>query len=299
MRQIGSIPQEEEARVFGDYLLTLGIGHSVEASEDGWAIWVENDDHLERAGRELEEFGRSPDDPRYRDAAPKASALRVGRERKKRNLRAKYVDVRTSWAGGVQGAQPLTMVLILVCLAVGAASWFGRDWRVLEYLWISSLPKGATLWDGLWQIRHGQVWRLVSPIFIHYGVMHLVFNMLWLLDLGSMIERRKGTWMLLALVLVSAIPSNVAQYVYAGTGAGGMSGVVYALFGYVWMKSRYQPHEQMHLNENTVLIMIGWLLICMTGWVGRIANTAHVAGLVIGVAAGIAPHLWHRLRRRM
>jgi GlpG protein len=310
MRQIGSLAQEDAARAFGDYLLALGIANSVEQAGDAWAVWVENDDHLDRARAELEEFSRSPDQAKYRHAALEASAIRVREDRKQQRLRDHYVDVRTSSARGAHSVRPLTLILVLISLAVGAASWFGsapaadRGQRsapvdILQYLRISSeAPPGADRWQGLSQIAHGQVWRLVTPIFIHFGIVHLLFNMLWLLDLGAMIERQRGVWFLALLVLAAAIPSNLAQYHYAGAGFGGMSGVVYALFGYVWMKSRFAPQDGLHLPQTTVFIMLAWLFICMTGRVGHIANTAHVVGLLIGMAVGGGRYWWRRLSRR-
>jgi GlpG protein len=78
-----------------------------------------------------------------------------------------------------------------------------------------------------------------------------------------------------------------------------MSGVVYALFGYVWMKGRFEPHLQMGVMPQTVTIMLVWLVACMTGLLGPIANAAHVAGLAAGLVAGYAPTGWRRLRRIM
>ena len=49
MRAIGTIADGEHARRFGDYLLTAGIANQVEAASAGHLIWVENDDHLDRA----------------------------------------------------------------------------------------------------------------------------------------------------------------------------------------------------------------------------------------------------------
>ena len=67
----------------------------------------------------------------------------------------------------------------------------------------------------------------------------------------------------------------------------GMSGVVYALFGYIWMKGLYQPEQGMILHPNTITIMLFWLVLCMTGFVGPIANAAHFMGLAAGVAFGV------------
>jgi GlpG protein len=51
----------------------------------------------------------------------------------------------------------------------------------------------------------------------------------------------------------------------------------------------------MALHPHTVFYMIAWFVLCFTGWVGAIANTAHAVGLLIGVAFGIAGYLKRRL----
>ena len=83
-------------------------------------------------------------------------------------------------------------------------------------------------------LKAGQIWRLISPIFIHYSPLHLLFNLFWIYDLGLMIETRRGTWRLLAIVLICALASNFGEFFWeipALPGFGGMSGVVYGLFG--------------------------------------------------------------------
>jgi GlpG protein len=67
---------------------------------------------------------------------------------------------------------------------------------------------------------------------------------------------------------------------------GGMSGVVYGLVGYVWMKGKYDPAAGLFLHPWTVIMVILWFFVCLTGYVGTIANAAHAAGLVLGVAWG-------------
>ena len=95
-------------------------------------------------------------------------------------------------------------------------------------------------------------------------------------------------------MLVSAVLSNVGQYFYMDRADpealhlfGGLSGVGYALFGYLWMKGQYEPEQAMILHPNTITTMLLWLVLCMTGWVGPIANAAHVVGLLVGVAFGV------------
>jgi GlpG protein len=70
-----------------------------------------------------------------------------------------------------------------------------------------------------------------------------------------------------------------------------MSGVVYALFGYVWMKSDYDPASDMRLPSKTIFYMVLWLVFCMSGVLGNIANAAHVVGLFAGMLVGLTPHL--------
>ena len=97
--------------------------------------------------------------------------------------------------------------------------------------------------------------------------------MMWLSYLGTVIEDRRGTLWLAVLVFGSAIVSNLGQYFIEGPSSfGGMSGVVYALFGYVWMKTLYHPMEGMYIDSRNVNLMLLWLVLCTTGAVGPIAN---------------------------
>ena len=151
-------------------------------------------------------------------------------------------------------------------------------------------------WDNtLPEIRHGEVWRLITPIFIHFHVLHILFNMLWLRDLGSMIESRQSSTYLLVLVLVIAACSNVAQFYFGhAPNFGGMSGVVYGLLGYIWIRGKLDPGSGLYLHAYTVMMMLIWLVVCFTGYIGAIANAAHVAGLIMGMAWGWLSSLRYR-----
>jgi GlpG protein len=78
---------------------------------------------------------------------------------------------------------------------------------------------------------------------------------------------------------------------------GGMSGVDYGLFGYIWMKARSEPASGFVMPPLTVFMMIAWYVLCFVPGM-PIANMAHTVGLVLGALIGIAPHLWRSLRGR-
>jgi len=176
---------------------------------------------------------------------------------------------------------PVTLALIAICVVVGIVSNFGKNEAVLKYLYISQFEAGV-----LPEVLRGEVWRLLTPVFIHLSLLHIAFNMLWLKDLGSIIEKRVGAKTLLALVVGTGVLANLAQYFCSGPSFGGMSGVVYGLFGYVWMKGKFDPSVGLRLNPRTVQIMIGWFFVCLTGIVGHVADYAHGMGLVSGVIWG-------------
>jgi GlpG protein len=172
----------------------------------------------------------------------------------------------------------VTILLIVASIAVAAASQLGASQDVLLRLYIGGRLTG---------IPPAEPWRLVTPIFIHFGVLHLLVNMWWTWDLGRMIEAKRGHLFLATFVLAVAVPSNLLQYVVSGSPFfGGMSGVVYGLLGYVWMRMRFDPGAGYRLHRIDVFAMLAWFALCWSGLVGSIANWAHSCGLAFGVAAG-------------
>lgn len=185
------------------------------------------------------------------------------------------------------GLPPLTVGLIALSVLITFLFQYLQIEAILRIFLISqySAPAGG-LFAGLPEIREGQVWRLVTPIFLHFNVLHLVFNMLWLWELGGMIERNQSHWSLLWLVLAFAVGSNLAQYAMSGPAFGGMSGVVYGLLGYAWIRGHFDPRSALFVPQPIVIMMVAWFVICLTGLLGPIANTAHGVGLALGMAWG-------------
>ena len=138
----------------------------------------------------------------------------------------------------------------------------------------------------------GEYWRFVTPAFLHFGIFHVVFNSLWLWEFGRRVELVSGRSAYLVLMLTLASGSNAGQYLWDGPVLfGGLSGVVYGLVGYVWIRNRIAPQPVLNVQPGIIYMLIGWLLVCLFGIVdvfinGGVATGAHVSGLLIGMLAG-------------
>src|SRR5262249_9751338 len=159
-------------------------------------------------------------------------------EKAQQRRQRQFVDVRTSWGQPQQWKTPLTIILMVMSfvISIGANSiGFGGQERKQVVGWFTYIPplqsqRFQRFWDErvsidgsqteivirFWldTLRRGEVWRLITPMFIHWSFFHLLFNMFWLKDLGGAIELRRGTWRLLALVLLSALIPFFAEFLW-------------------------------------------------------------------------------------
>jgi GlpG protein len=281
MRLIGHLPSENSAVTFSDFLCLHGIQNLVESEKDGWAVWIHSEDEIPKAKDFLLAYARNPQDPKYIKLARQARQARDQRELERASEEGTARPVERIY---VIELGPVTLMLMLASVIVFALSKLGTppDW--LNQLWISNAPMSFK------EILRGEVWRLFTPIFIHANVLHVVLNVLCLLVLGGMIERRHGSLRLGLLILLFAAISNVAEYLSTGPLFGGLSGVIYGLFGYVWLRGRVDPTSGFYLPSHIITMMLVWFFICLTPLPGmadmRIANGAHAAGLIAGVVTG-------------
>jgi len=307
MRQIATLPDGNQAQSLADFLLTLHINTRLDHEAEGWALWVCDEDKVAQAHQELDAFLRAPTDPRYTVAHRTATVLRQEEDRQEEEYRQRQADLREKMTNPAHGGRRVTTALIFASILVAVVTQFGEKPEMNRYFTITNYdPKNLTTLTLPQQLATGEVWRLITPIFLHYGMIHLLFNMIWLATFGSQIELSRGPWKFLGLVLLIAVLSNLGQY-YIGNISwqpglrwtfnpdprfGGMSGVVYGLFGYIWMKTRYDSEMGIYVDPSTVAILIGWFFLCMTPLIGHVANVAHAVGLLVGMAVGIAPLLW-------
>jgi GlpG protein len=300
MRLIGYLENETSARTFGDFLYVQGIENQIEFSKgDGWAIWINEEEQIENASKLLVGFREKPNDPKYQTEATRAGDLRAEKEKSEEAWRKQLRNRRHLFRPLTgYGFGPLTFVFIVISVVVFLRYRLGHSLEPIQSLFITPFMIGDSYIKpdlSLPEIRHGQIWRLFTPMFVHFNELHIFFNMLWLRDLGSMIEGRQSSWHLAIISLAVSAGSNLAQfYVSHFPNFGGMSGVVYGLLGYVWIRGKFDPASGLYLHRSTVIMMLIWLVACFTGLLGAIANYAHLAGLLMGMTWGWLSSLRYR-----
>jgi GlpG protein len=297
MRPIGKIDNELLAGRFSRFLHSKQIAHELEESGGAWDVWVISEDDLQKAADLFKAFLIDPHQPGFLQPPPlPAGAIPTPPSteavERVRRLMESNPDVHADERP--RGASPFTLGLIGICLLVHLLKNSGYEAAVLRDLFMTAVTaEGGILkgTPGLPELQEGQLWRLFTPAIVHADWLHLLLNMVWLLDLGNRVERRRGPAFLGIFVLTAAAISNYGQYVLFNPAFCGMSGVLYALLGYVWMKSKHDPASGLQLPMQNLVWMLIWFGLCLAGIIPNVANGAHAVGLAVGTLWGILASL--------
>ena len=188
--------------------------------------------------------------------------------------------------------------IILISIGIALISGFGRCAGVIEFLtflkpniasngYINFLSFERTFFE------ESQWWRLLTPMFVHFSFAHLAFNCLWIYVLGSKIELFDGHIKFILLVIFSSLFANYSQYIFTESFLfGGLSGVVYGMFGFCMVIELETKNERYGLPPAIYLFMIVWMVLGFLGILtlfgfGSIANYAHLGGLIGGIIFGM------------
>ena len=342
MRRLTTFDQAEKAEHFSQFLLAKGCECTIEQAENGFDVWIVNEDMFEIAQIELEAFQKNPDMPAPTMEGDHGKPGFTVKMKPLAQLRRKIPLI--------------TNICIALCIALFFLNWTSIKttsekyngltpvYTSLLFDYTEAMEKSnamlnqntgeltkeeiaaaakverAGTWNGLWALLHktptvdepqyekiwqGQVYRFFTPIFLHGGILHILFNMLWLYLLGPMVEARTGLGRYLLLTLILAAVSNTAQYVMSGPLFLGYSGVICGLAGFIFIRQKKAPWEGYPLGRSTILFLfifvfaIGVMQIALLGYPKllpmQIANTAHVVGGVTGIILGLFPFFKKRV----
>ncbi|MBE2238709.1 MAG: rhomboid family intramembrane serine protease [Caldilineaceae bacterium] len=142
-------------------------------------------------------------------------------------------------------------------------------------------------------IAQGEVWRLFTAIFLHGGVLHLLFNLYALYALGPLLEGYTGHIRFLTIFLVSGLYGSLLSYALSGPISVGASGAIFGLLGGItvfFLKYRDNFGVQGRaILQNMIVVLVLNLVIGFSS--GFIDNWGHIGGLIGGalVTVGIMP----------
>lgn len=262
-----SITQHNIALLFSNYLLTLNIRSDVKLSERGYDVYCQHD-KLDEAKDEFEVFIKQPFNPKYQQAAWEHGEI-------------SDLEDNSPTFGSVVKRQFLahagiaTLVIFALCWLVYILSIIGFSRQAFELLHFFPQLSLSLLFS--------EPWRLLGPAFFHFSLLHIAFNTMWWWQLGGSIEKTLGKGALINLFLVSAIVSNIGQFIVSGPNFGGLSGVVYALVGFVWWAGWLAPQKGLQLSKPIIGFLLVWLMLGFVDLLPvNVANTAHLLGLLSG-----------------
>ncbi len=265
---------------FSRWLNGQGVAHRITEESGHQVLWLENPEHatpvLAALARYLEEPG-----------------LRAAVEEQNRSP----VFVGGRWQPSPRHA-PMVLGIILLAVVMVLLTAMGTNKMAAALMFVDPRHYDWSTLAGRLDalsatLAQGQIWRLLTPDFLHFSWSHILFNSVMLWFLGSQVEWFDGRGRLLVLFLGTSIFSNGLQYLVSGPLFGGLSGVVYGILGYCWLSQRRVPRFQFPpalVTFSVVWMVIGFTPLTSILGMGQMANEAHLGGFVSGVVlAAILP----------
>ncbi|MFZ4655795.1 MAG: rhomboid family intramembrane serine protease [Caldilineaceae bacterium] len=173
-------------------------------------------------------------------------------------------------------------ILIWVLMVFSGAGIMGEDLVVFVH-WGANYAPFTT---------NGEWWRLFTSIFLHFGIIHLGFNMFALYQIGPILERIYGNLGYLLIYLAAAITGGLASLLFytppivSAGASGAIFGLYGALLGYLLCRKHCVPRPILIALRNNALWVVSIAFLIGLSDI-QIDNAAHLGGLVGGFCFGI------------
>ncbi|KZN33091.1 hypothetical protein N480_24525 [Pseudoalteromonas luteoviolacea S2607] len=259
MKCLGSFSDPRAVQGAADYLRTQGI-HCQLHSEDGTVVtvWIKEQDYAV-AEQYWREFLSDPYSDKYSQAS-----WQVGSTQNPLKYEGTQLNLFSRFMGLNWLLQSVAIISVLLF-----ASFFVYDANSIFNALKFNIDKPIT-------------W--LTPAVVHFGIIHLLFNLSWWLYLGDQIVTRTNFYTLAVLFIASAVISNWAQFLFVDAEFGGLSGVVYAQLGFCWVYSSLNSSETPILSKPIVGFMLIWMVLGFADVLFiSMANWAHLFGLLSGI----------------
>ena len=274
MIRAASLPIEVNLLRFSRFMQSQGIAHRINEESGQQVIWVEAEQQATLIRDALASWPFDEDSSSEGHVAHNSQRL------------FRPVALLGKLINAFMHA-PVSFSLILACLLVALLSLLGTQPQRVAVLFYPVLDSSG-LFPLLASIDSpAEILRSLSPMLLHFGELHLVFNMMWLWYFGRQLESAQPRWLFIVLIIFCSFVGNTAQYLTSEyNNFGGMSGVVYGLVGYTWIVHTFMPRSNLLINNKMFVVFVIALIameVVASSW---IASAAHLGGLVAGLIAG-------------
>ncbi len=259
-------PVEQDLRELSEYLRSRGLAHRITEEQGQQCIWVLDDTVVPALNEFLARYSQGSI-----------------------NLNTQPAREMNAYSPPSLLQQAAQVPVVLCLIVVSVCGYF-----IVEGYFGTALFNGFKFSPLKFALNSGQIWRLLTPVFLHFSIFHLLFNCLWLWDLGRRLEYFQGRLHFILFFVVTSVAANLAQFAWSGViNFGGMSGFIYALVGFIAVRQRFDRHPLIQVPFALIAFMLFWLVLCMTGAVdyfidGSVANAAHLGGLIAGAVYALA-----------
>jgi len=175
----------------------------------------------------------------------------------------------------MQRFTPITYTLILINIVI----WLCMILYLNRFSDVKLLEVGGLVH---FNVVHGEWYRLISSMFLHFNFEHILMNMLSLFIFGKIVESIIGSWRMLIIYIISGLYGNFVSLSFNTTTISvGASGAIFGLIGSIFVI--------MYLSKNFNKKMIGQLLIALVVlivfslFMSNINIMAHLGGFISGV----------------
>lgn len=291
MRQLTHFEKEASALRFRDFILAEGIEATVNASrEGGFNFWVHDEEQLDEARRLLDIFERDPDSPEIQAKLREAQKKRKREMAEAAQLQRRLESIERAQENAqrrANSAGPVTLFLILSIVGFAAMALLSQGDAGVQQVY-------AVLQASREQIASGELWRLITPVFIKHGlprpmaVLSILFTAFWLRTLVTPIEWMKGSFHVFIMFFVSALIQTVAELYLIGVSVGGVLGLIATFYIYIYTRGQLDPNMPVRLRPETHFWFILWVVFTLASPSATLFIPRLIAGGLVGAVWGAA-----------
>lgn len=138
-------------------------------------------------------------------------------------------------------------------------------------------------------LEQGQYWRLLTSVFVHVGITHILMNSIGFLFAAALLEHNLGRQLFVFVYISTGILASLTSALWnENMVSAGASGAIFGLYGFILAKLLSANEQQRKMNDGLIITIFIYVLYnLIMGLTGNIDNAAHIGGLLSGIIMGV------------